>query len=72
MEETKFTNYTKEGYQQLLDELAHLKDVRRVEIKAQLAEARSHGDLSENSEYDEARDAQASPSLKSLSKTQRS
>ena len=59
MEETKFTNYTKEGYQQLLDELAHLKDVRRVEIKAQLAEARSHGDLSENSEYDEARDAQA-------------
>ena len=59
MEETKFTNYTKEGYQQLLDELAHLKDVRRVEIKAQLAEARSHGDLSENSEYDGARDAQA-------------
>ena len=37
MEETKFTNYTKEGYQQLLDELALLKDVRRVEIKAQLA-----------------------------------
>ena len=59
MEETKFTNYTKEGYQQLLDELALLKDVRRVEIKAHLAEARSHGDLSENSEYDEARDAQA-------------
>ena len=57
--ETNFTLYTKEGYQQLLDELAYLKDVRVPEIKVQLAEARSHGDLSENSEYDEARDAQA-------------
>ena len=57
--ETDFTLYTKEGYQQLLDELAYLKDVRVPEIKVQLAEARSHGDLSENSEYDEARDAQA-------------
>ncbi len=59
MEENNFTLYTKEGYQQLLDELAYLKDVRVPEIKVQLAEARSHGDLSENSEYDEARDAQA-------------
>ena len=59
MAETQFTLYTKEGYQQLIDELAFLKDVRVPEIKVQLAEARSHGDLSENSEYDEARDAQA-------------
>ena len=41
MEETKFTNYTKEGYQQLLDELAHLKDVRRVEIKKRGAHLRA-------------------------------
>ncbi len=59
MEEMNFTLYTKEGFQQLVDELAYLKDVRVPEIKVQLAEARSHGDLSENSEYDEARDAQA-------------
>ena len=59
MEETKYTLYTAEGYQQLLDELAYLKEVRVPVIKVQLAEARSHGDLSENSEYDEARDAQA-------------
>ncbi|MBQ2730279.1 MAG: transcription elongation factor GreA [Clostridia bacterium] len=59
MAETNFTLYTKEGFQQLVDELAYLKDVRVPEIKIQLAEARSHGDLSENSEYDEARDAQA-------------
>ena len=59
MEENKYTFYTPEGYQQLVDELAYLKEVRVPEIKVQLAEARSHGDLSENSEYDEARDAQA-------------
>jgi len=59
MAEIQYTLYTKEGFQQLIDELAYLKDVRVPEIKVQLAEARSHGDLSENSEYDEARDAQA-------------
>jgi transcription elongation factor GreA len=59
MAETNFTLYTKEGFQQLVDELAYLKDVRVPEIKVQLAEARSHGDLSENSEYDEARNEQA-------------
>ena len=51
--------YTKEGYQKLIDELEYLKTVRRAEIKEQLKEARSFGDLSENSEYDEARDNQA-------------
>ena len=53
------TKYTKEGYQKLIDELDYLKTVRRQEIKEQLKEARSFGDLSENSEYDEARDNQA-------------
>jgi len=58
MEEKKIL-YTKEGYQALLDELDNLKNVRVQENKARLAEARSFGDLSENSEYDEARDEQA-------------
>ena len=58
MEDKKIL-YTKEGYQALLDELDNLKNVRVQENKARLAEARSFGDLSENSEYDEARDEQA-------------
>ena len=53
------TKYTSEGYQKLIDELDYLKSVRRQEIKEMLKEARSFGDLSENSEYDEARDQQA-------------
>ena len=53
------TKYTKEGYQKLIDELDYLKTTRRVEIKEMLKEARAFGDLSENSEYDEARDQQA-------------
>jgi transcription elongation factor GreA len=59
MEDTKKVLYTKEGYQALLDELDNLKNVKVQENKARLAEARSFGDLSENSEYDEARDEQA-------------
>ncbi len=59
MEEITYTLYTKEGYQKLVDELDYCKDVEVPAIKERLAEARSHGDLSENSEYDEARDAQA-------------
>ena len=53
------TKYTKEGYQKLIDELEYLKTVRRNEVKEMLKEARAFGDLSENSEYDEARDQQA-------------
>ena len=53
------TKYTKEGYQKLIDELDYLKTARRAEIKEMLKEARAFGDLSENSEYDEARDQQA-------------
>ena len=47
--------YTKEGYQKLIDELDYLKTVKREEIKEALKAARDLGDLSENSEYDEAR-----------------
>ena len=53
------TKYTSEGYQKLIDELDYLKSTRRQEIKEMLKEARAFGDLSENSEYDEARDQQA-------------
>lgn len=59
MENEKKTLYTEEGYKNLVDELTYLKDVRIPEIKQQLAEARAFGDLSENSEYDEAKNEQA-------------
>ena len=51
--------YTKEGFEGLVAELDYLKTVRREDIKEQIATARSFGDLSENSEYDEARNEQA-------------
>ena len=53
------TKYTQEGYQKLIDELDYLKITRRQEVKELLKEARSFGDLSENSEYDEAKNQQA-------------
>lgn len=55
----KQMHYTKEGYQALVEELEYLKTTRRAEVKEALAIARSYGDLSENSEYDEARNEQA-------------
>ena len=51
--------YTKEGFQKLNDEYEYLTKVKREEVKTAIAEARSFGDLSENSEYDEARNEQA-------------
>ena len=51
--------YTPEGYRELVEELNYLKRTRREEIKEQIAVARSFGDLSENAEYDEARNEQA-------------
>ena len=51
--------YTQEGYDELVKELDYLKTTRREEIKEAIAVARSFGDLSENSEYDEARNEQA-------------
>ena len=53
-------NYlTQEKFDELTKELEHLKTVRRREIAEQLEYARSLGDLSENAEYQEARDFQA-------------
>ena len=51
--------YTPEGYKVLTDELNFLKTVRREEIKEAIAVAKGFGDLSENAEYDEARNEQA-------------
>ncbi|MGL4993027.1 MAG: transcription elongation factor GreA [Bacteroidales bacterium] len=52
-------NYmTEEGYKKLCDEIAHLESVKRPEISRQIAEARDKGDLSENAEYDAAKEAQ--------------
>ena len=53
------TKLTKAGYKKLEDELRYLIDVVRDEVKAQLAEARAQGDLSENADYDAARGKQA-------------
>ena len=51
--------YTPEGYKALTDELDFLKTVRRNEIKEAIEVAKGFGDLSENAEYDEARNEQA-------------
>ena len=50
--------YTVEGLQSLKDELHELKTVQRPSISAQIGEARDKGDLSENAEYDAAKEAQ--------------
>ncbi len=49
---------TAEGYNNLLAEINYLETVKRPEISAQIAEARDKGDLSENAEYDAAKEAQ--------------
>lgn len=49
---------TEGGYQKLKAELEHLRSVERPAISAQIAEARDKGDLSENAEYDAAKEAQ--------------
>lgn len=55
---TKVAYYTKEGYQKLKDELNQLKDIERPKASQAIAEARDKGDLSENAEYDAAKEAQ--------------
>ncbi|MDA8591644.1 transcription elongation factor GreA [Flavobacteriaceae bacterium] len=50
--------YTAEGLKKLRDELQQLKDVERVKASKAIAEARDKGDLSENAEYDAAKEAQ--------------
>jgi transcription elongation factor GreA len=54
----KISYYTREGFEKLKAELAELKGKGRAEIARQIAEARDKGDLSENAEYDAAKDAQ--------------
>ena len=49
---------TQESLDKLVDELEYLKTVREKEVAEQIKEARSFGDLSENSEYDEAKNEQ--------------
>jgi transcription elongation factor GreA len=56
MAEVKY--FTKEGLEKLKKELEHLESVQRPEISKQIAEARDKGDLSENAEYDAAKNAQ--------------
>ncbi|AEV33826.1 transcription elongation factor GreA [Owenweeksia hongkongensis DSM 17368] len=50
--------YSKEGLQKLKDELERMKSIDRPNISKQIAEARDKGDLSENAEYDAAKEAQ--------------
>ncbi|MDP4269273.1 MAG: transcription elongation factor GreA [Bacteroidota bacterium] len=58
-------NYmTEEGYKKLLEDLSYLETVKRPEISKQIAEARDKGDLSENAEYDAAKEAQGLLELK--------
>ena len=59
MSKAKQMLYTQEGYQALVDELEYLKGTKRQQVKEDIATARAFGDLSENAEYDEARNEQA-------------
>ncbi len=56
--------YTKEGLQKLKEELQNLRTRGRADMAKQIAEARDKGDLSENAEYDAAKDAQGLLELK--------
>ena len=55
----QITSVTEAGFQKLKDELDYLKNVKRREAAERVGEARSYGDLSENSEYDDAKNEQA-------------
>jgi transcription elongation factor GreA len=62
MSESKY--YTKAGLDKLREELEHLTTVERPSISKQIAEARDKGDLSENAEYDAAKNAQGMLEMK--------
>ena len=57
--ENNETLLTEEGYKKLEEELAYLKGPRKMEVAEKIKQAREYGDLSENSEYDEAKNEQA-------------
>lgn len=58
------TYLSREGFEKLQEELKHYINVERPEISRQIAEARDKGDLSENAEYDAAKDAQGMLEMK--------
>ena len=55
---SKVSYYNEEGLKRLRDELKYLKDIERPKASQAIAEARDKGDLSENAEYDAAKEAQ--------------
>ena len=57
--EKSSTYLTKEGYEKLNKEYQHLVNVRRREVTKRIAKAREYGDISENSEYDTAKEEQS-------------
>lgn len=59
-----YSYFTEEGLQNILDEINHLELIERPKISAQIGEARDKGDLSENAEYDAAKEAQGLLELK--------
>ena len=59
MAEIKETLLTAEGLKKLEEELAHFKSVRRIEVAQRIKTAIEYGDISENSEYDDAKNEQA-------------
>ncbi len=61
---SKVSYYTEEGLKKLREELNHLKDVERPKASQAIAEARDKGDLSENAEYDAAKEAQGMLEMK--------
>jgi transcription elongation factor GreA len=61
---SKISYVTEEGLQKLKDELDHLMNVERPAISKQIADARDKGDLSENAEYDAAKEAQGMLEMK--------
>ncbi|WP_271393415.1 transcription elongation factor GreA [Aequorivita sinensis] len=61
---SKVSYYTAEGLKKLRDEIDHLRDVERPKASNAIAEARDKGDLSENAEYDAAKEAQAMLEMK--------
>jgi len=69
MDKSNIIYFTEEGLKKLKEEVEYLQNVERPKISAAIAEARDKGDLSENAEYDAAKEAQGLLELK-ISKIQ--